>query len=188
MTPASSQCRQNFKFQLAARTAIDPATFLGAGFLAGIDQASDVAPHYEQGAIGYAKRVGAAYTGAAVDIILGGAVFPTLFKQDPRYFYKGTGTKKARLLHAMSSPFIARGDNGHLQMNVSSLGGDLSASAMTNLYYPKIDRGGGLVIKGFFEATGARIASSLLQEFVFRKLTTNTHRHSHNSKTRIGSP
>ena len=173
------------KFQLALRTSTDLASFLGAGFLAGIDQASDVAPHYEQGAIGYAKRFGAAYTGAVTDIFLGGAVFPTLFHQDPRYFYQGTGSKKSRMLHAMSSPFIAKGDNGHWQMNISSLVGDVSSSAMTNLYYPKIDRGAGLVVKGALEITGARIVSAVLQEFVFRKLTTNTHHHSHNSKARI---
>jgi hypothetical protein len=57
---------------------------------------------------------------------------------------------------------------------------------MTNLYYPKSDRGGGLVVKGFLEATGARIASSVLQEFVFRKLTTNSvHNSPHNSKARL---
>lgn len=176
------------KFQLALRTSTDVATFLGAGFLAGIDQASDVAPHYEQGASGYGKRVGASYTGALTSIVLGGAVFPTLFHQDPRYFYMGTGSKKARLLHAMSSPFVAKGDNGHWQMNVSSLLGDVTSSAMTNLYYPEIDRGPGLVLKGTLEITGARIASSMLQEFVFRKLTTNTHHQSHNSKARIVSP
>ena len=165
------------KFQLALRTSVDPATFLGAAFLAGIDQASDVAPHYEQGASGYGKRVGAAYTGALTDILLGGGLFPTLFHQDPRYFYKGTGSKKSRMLHAMSSPFVARGDNGHLQMNVSSLVGDVTSSAMTNIYYPKIDRGADLVLKGTLEITGARIISAVLQEFVFRKLTTNTHHH-----------
>ena len=173
------------KFQLAFRTATDAATFLGAGFLAGIDQASDVAPHYEQGASGYGKRFGAAYAGATIDIVLGGAVLPVLFHQDPRYFYQGTGTKKSRMLHAISSPFVAKGDNGHWQMNISSIGGDLGASAMTNLYYPESDRGGGLVVKGFLEATGARIASSVLQEFVFRKLTTNSVHNSHNSKARI---
>jgi hypothetical protein len=173
------------KFRLALRTATDPASFLGAGFLAGIDQASDVAPHFEQGASGYAKRFGAAYTGAVTDIVLGGAVFPSLFRQDPRYFYKGTGSKKARMLHAMSSPFLARGDNGRWQPNYSSMVGDLSSSAMTNLYYPEIDRGVGLVFKGALEITGARIVSAMLQEFVFRKLTTNTHHHSHNSKARI---
>ena len=175
------------KFRLALRTSTDPASFLGAGFLAGIDQASDVAPHYEQGASGYAKRFGAAYTGAFTDILLGGGLFPTLFHQDPRYFYKGTGSKKSRLLHAMSSPFVARGDNGHWQPNYSSMIGDLSSSAMTNLYYPEIDRGVGLVFKGALEITGARIASSMLQEFVFRKLTTNTHHHSR-SKTQSLSP
>jgi hypothetical protein len=59
---------------------------------------------------------------------------------------------------------------------------------MTNLYYPEIDRGGGLVVKGALEITGARIISAVLQEFVFRKITTNTHHHSHNSKARIVSP
>ena len=176
------------KFQLALRTSTDAATFLGAGFLAGIDQASDVAPHYEQGASGYAKRVGAAYTGAFTDIFLGGAVFPTLFKQDPRYFYQGTGSKKSRMLHAISSPFVCMGDNGRWQPNYSSMVGDVASSAMTNLYYPPIDRGGGLVVKGAIEITGARMVSSVLQEFVFRKLTTNTHHHSRNSKARIVSP
>jgi hypothetical protein len=172
------------KLQLALRTSTDAATFLGAGFLAGIDQASDVAPHYEQGASGYAKRFGASYMGTFTSVILGGGVFPALLHQDPRYFYQGTGTKKSRMLHATLSPFVARGDNGHRQMNISSLAGDVTSSAMTNLYYPKIDRGVGLVVKGTLEITGARIATAMLQEFVFRKITTNTH-HSHNSRARI---
>lgn len=172
------------KFQLALRASTDLTTFLGAGFLAGIDQASDVAPHYEQGATGYAKRFGAAYTGAFTNIILGSALFPTLFHQDPRYFYQGTGTKKSRALHAVLSPFVARGDNGRNQVNIASLTGDVTSSAMTNLYYPEIDRGPGLVVKGTLEITGARMATALLQEFVFRKLTTNSQRHSQNSKAR----
>lgn len=176
------------KFSLALRTAVDPGSFLGAGFLAGINQASDVAPHYEQGAIGYAKRVGASYTGTFIDIMLGGGAFPALFHQDPRYFYQGTGTKKSRMLHAMESPFVAKGDNGHWQMNVSSLLGDVTASAATNLYYPEADRGGDLVVKGALEITGARIISAVLQEFVFRKLTTNSHHHHSHSKTQIVSP
>ncbi len=176
------------KFHLAIRTATDAASFLGAAFLAGINQASDVAPHYEQGASGYGKRVGASYTGAFIDIMLGGGAFPVLFHQDPRYFYQGTGTKKSRMLHALESPFVAKGDNGHWQMNISSLLGDISASAATNLYYPEADRGGDLVVKGALEITGARIVSAVLQEFVFRKLTTNSHHHHSHSKTRIVSP
>lgn len=173
------------KFRLALKTSVDPATFLGAAFLGGIDQASDVAPHYEQGASGYGKRVGAAWTGTFTDVILGGGLFPALFHQDPRYFYQGTGSKTSRMLHAMSSPFVAKGDNGHWQMNISSLAGDVTSSAMTNIYYPKIDRGADLVLKGTLEITGARIVSAVLQEFVFRKLTTNTHHHSRHQSSEV---
>lgn len=176
------------KFRLAIRSSTDLTTFLGAGFLAGIDQASDVAPHYEQGATGYAKRFGASYTGTFTDIALGSALFPALFHQDPRYFYRGTGSKKSRMLHALESPFMAKGDNGNWQVNYSSIAGDVTSSAMTNLYYPEIDRGFGLVWKGTLEITGARAATAVLQEFVFRKLTTNTSRPSHNSKDRMVAP
>jgi hypothetical protein len=169
------------KGRLALRTATDPATFLGAGFLAGINQASDVAPHYEQGAMGYAKRFGATYVGTVTDLVLGSAVFPIIFRQDPRYFYKGTGSKKSRLLRAITSPFVAKGDNGRWQPNISSIGGDFSSSALASLYYPKSDRGASLIVKSALEISGIRVVNGLLQEFVFRRLTTNSN-HPNNRK------
>jgi hypothetical protein len=164
------------KGRLALRTAADPATLLGAGFLAGINQASDIAPHYEQGATGYAKRFGAAYVGTVTDLALGSAVFPIIFRQDPRYFYKGTGSKKSRLLRAITSPFVAKGDNGRWQPNISSIGGDFSSSALASLYYPKSDRDASLIVRSALEITGIRVVNGLLQEFVYHRLTTNTKR------------
>jgi hypothetical protein len=64
------------------------------------------------------------------DIMIGGAILPSLLHQDPRYFYQGTGTTRSRLLHAMSNPFASKGDNGRLQPNYSTIGGDLAASAL----------------------------------------------------------
>lgn len=174
------------KIRLAVRTAIDPATYLGVGLIAGINQASDVAPHYQQGAIGYAKRFGAAYTGTVSDIAFGGAIYPVLFKQDPRYFYQGTGTKKSRLLHAIASPFVTKGDNGRLQPNISSLGGDFTSSVLTSLCYPKIDRGVSQILKTAFQITGVREVNGLLQEFVYRKLTTNSNRPHHHTRNLPG--
>ena len=69
-------------------------------------------PSYGQGVAGYGKRLGATFAGGYSNILLGDAVLPSLLHQDPRYFYQGTGTTKSRLLHAMSTPFIARGDDG----------------------------------------------------------------------------
>jgi hypothetical protein len=170
------------KFQLAGRTATDAATFLGVAVLAGINQASDVAPHYQQGALGYAKRYGAAYTSTVTDIALGSAIFPVLFKQDPRYFYQGTGTKKSRLLHAISAPIITKADNGNWQMNISSLGGDFASSALTNLYYPPSDRGASHIARTFLQISGVRVLNGVLQEFVYRKLTTNSGQPHHHHK------
>lgn len=158
------------KFQLALRTSIDPVSITGAAFMSGIKQAADT-PDYGQGAKGYGQRFGAEYTDAFTDIMFGGAILPSLFHQDPRYFYQGSGTIKSRMLHAMSNPFIARGDNGHLQPNISSIGGDLISSAISNAYYPASNRGVSFTFQNLAIDTAERTATSLVQEFLLRKLT-----------------
>jgi len=159
------------KFQLALKTSTDAVTVLGVGVLAAINQAGDT-PDYPQGWKGYGERFGAAAADGFSDIMIGGAILPSLLHQDPRYYYQGTGTNKSRALHALSSPFVCKGDNGRLQPNYSSLGGDLFSSALSNVYYPKSNRGAGLVFENFILSTGERMMSSLVQEFVLSKLTT----------------
>ncbi len=163
------------KFQMASRVSIDPVSFLGAATLAGINQASDT-PDYQQGALGYAQRFGAVYADGVTDIMFGGAILPSLLHQDPRYFYQGTGTVKSRLVHAMSAPFICRGDNGRNQINISSMGGDLISGAISNAYYPESNRGPGLVFQGFAIDTGERVVSTVIQEFLLKKLTPSANR------------
>lgn len=158
------------KYRLAYKAATDPVAFLGVAFMAAVYQAGDV-PDYQQGWDGYAQRIGAGYADTATDIFFGGAILPSLLHQDPRYFYKGTGTTKSRMLHAMSSPYICKGDNGKTQVNYSSLGGDLISGAISNIYYPDTNRGAGLVFEGFAVTTAVRTVNSLIQEFVLRKLT-----------------
>ena len=158
------------KFELALRTAVDPVTIFGVAMVAGLDQAGNT-PDYQQGAKGYGQRFGAVAAGGFSDILIGGAVLPSLLHQDPRYFYQGTGTTKARFLHALSHPFVCKGDNGEWQPNYSSMGGDLAASAVENAYYPQSNRGAGLVFGHFALNTAERVVSSLAQEFILRKLT-----------------
>jgi Carboxypeptidase regulatory-like domain len=158
------------KYQLALKAGTDVVTIAGAAFLAGINQAADT-PDYVQGAKGYGQRFGAAFADGFSDIMIGGAILPSLLHQDPRYFYQGTGTTKSRLLHAVSAPFICKGDNGREQFNYSSIGGDLASGALSNLYYPASNRGPGLVFSGALITTGGRIANALAQEFILRKFT-----------------
>jgi len=161
------------KFQMAFKTATDPATFGGAVFLGSLYQAADT-PDYRQGMAGYGQRVGAIYANGFSDIMIGGAILPSLLHQDPRYFYQGTGSTKSRIFHAVSAPFIAKGDNGRQQFNYSSIGGDLASGTLSNLYYPNSNRGTSMVFNGALITTSARIANALAQEFLLHKLTSKT--------------
>ena len=158
------------KFQLALKVSTDPVTAFGVFLVAGARQAANT-PDYGQGWRAYGKRVGAVGADGFSDILIGGAILPSLLHQDPRYFYQGTGTTSSRIRHAMFSPFVARGDNGTWQPNYSSLGGDLASSALSNLYYPQANRGAGLVFGNFAIGTAERIGASLAQEFLIGKFT-----------------
>ncbi len=170
--PNPAPLTTKLKFQLALKTSSDAATVVGIGVLAGINQAGDT-PDYVQGAKGYAQRYGAAAADGFSDIMIGGAILPSLLHQDPRYYYQGTGSNKSRAFHALSSPFVCKGDNGKLQPNYSSIGGDLGSAALSNTYYPESNRGAGLVFQNFLITTGERMLSTVLQEFVLHRLTPN---------------
>lgn len=164
------------KYELAFRTSVDLARFAGAATLAAMNQAGDI-PDYPQGWAGYGQRFGAAYTDSFTDVIIGGGILPSLFHQDPRYFYQGTGSKRSRLLHAVASPLVCRGDNGRRQFNISSVGGDLASGAISNLYYPVGNRGPGLVFNGTLISTGGRVIAAIAQEFLFRSVTPSAKKH-----------
>ncbi len=159
------------KFQLAWRAAIDPVTFLSTGAIAGIQQWDDDFNEYGQGAEGYAKRYGANYADGFIGVMLGGAVLPSILHQDPRYFYKGTGSIRSRALYAISTVVICRGDNGRWQPNYSNVLGTLAAGGISNAYYPANDRGFQLTIENSLIGLAAGGGAALLQEFLIKKIS-----------------
>jgi len=162
------------KFHLAWKSSTDPITFVAVGVIAGANQATNRWEGYGQGAQGFAKRYGASYTDVFSGTYIGGAVLPSILKQDPRYFYKGTGSKKSRLLHAIGSQFIAKGDNGKWQPNYSNIGGDLAAGALSSLYYPSSSRhGASLVFSTALVRLGETTVAAIFQEFFVPRLTPN---------------
>jgi Carboxypeptidase regulatory-like domain len=163
------------KYKLAFRAATDVVSIAGDFVFAGVNQAAGTRPNYQQGAKGYAQRFGASYADSFSNVMIGGAVLPSILHQDPRYFYQGTGTTKSRLMHAMANPFFCRGDNGRTEFNYSGIGGNLIAASLANLYYPEGDRGAGLVFSTTLINTGGRLANAVLQEFVLRKFTSNSN-------------
>lgn len=170
------------KFELATRSMIDPVTFALTGITAGVEQSQNAYSAYGQGAAGFAKRYGAAYADNATDTFLGGAIFPTLFHQDPRYYYKGTGSARSRLLYSLASVAITKGDNKHWQPNYSGLLGSLASGGISNVYYPKQDRGLGLTFTNFAIGIGSEAGFNVLQEFVIKKFTPSANKNPENKK------
>ena len=159
------------KFHLAVRSVTDPVAFLGAGVLAGIEQSHNTFPGYGQGFQGYAKRFGATYANDASGRILSSAVFPALFHQDPRYFYKGSGSIFSRGLYAVGGTVITRSDNGRSEPNYSHILGCFTAAALSNLYYPSDSRGASLVLVNGFVSLAGHAGNNLLREFILKGLT-----------------
>jgi hypothetical protein len=168
--PAPLSAKQ--KWDLAWKTSYDPVTIGIAALIAGVGEARHTYRAYGQGTEGYAKHFGAAYGDFFSGVMLGGVVLPVLLKQDPRYYYKGTGTKTARLLYAIERSFICQGDNGRPQFNYSAIIGGLASGAISNLYYPAQNRNGaGLTFKNAGLGIAGGAISNIVQEFFFRKLT-----------------
>ena len=166
------------KFELAWKTTVDPVTFGVNAAVAGIQQARNDFSGYGQGAQGYGKRYGASYGDFVASTIIGSAILPSLLKQDPRYFYKGTGSRRSRVLYALANSVICKGDDGHWEANYSSIFGSLAAGGISNLYYPAKDRNGvRLTFENTLIGVGESAAVNLLQEFFIRKLTPNTLDH-----------
>jgi hypothetical protein len=164
--------RPKQKFDLAWKTSIDPVTFAATGAFAGVQQAQNEFSGYGQGAHGYAKRYGAAYGDAVIGTMIGGAILPSLLKQDPRYFYKGTGSTRSRIMYALANAVICKGDNGHWQFDYSGILGALAAGGISNLYYPASSRNGaGLTFENTLIGIGGSAVGNLFQEFLIRKLT-----------------
>jgi len=176
--PAPMNTRQ--KFGLAWKAVIDPSSFVIAGIIAGGEQASNSFPGYGQGAAGYGNRFGAAYGDFLIGTYISNAILPSIFRQDPRYFYKGSGTIKSRIAWALKRSVMARGDNGHWQPDYSGILGSLATGAVSNLYYPEGSHHG-------FETTltntligiGTGAGVNILQEFVFPKITPKLPKKDH---------
>jgi len=177
--PNAAPLNAKHKFELAWKSTTDPFTFIAVGAVAGANQAGDRWGEYGQGAQGYAKRYGATYADVVAGTFIGGAILPTVLKQDPRYFYKGTGSKKSRLLYALSNSVICKGDNGHWQPNYSSVLGNIAAGGISNLYYPANDRNtAGVIFGTALIRMGEMAVANVFQEFIVPKLTPNLPSHS----------
>jgi hypothetical protein len=173
--PDAAPLNSRQKFQLTWKTVADPVRFLTVGGVAGIQYARNDYSGFGGGPQGYAKRYAALYATVLTGSVITNAVMPTVFKQDPRYFYKGTGSTSSRVGYALSRAVVRKGDNGRSQADYSRILGHLASGAISNFYYPEEDRRGvGLTLRNTALGIAGAAAGNIMQEFVLRRVTTHT--------------
>jgi hypothetical protein len=146
------------------------------GIGAGVQQARNNYPEFGQGAAGYARRYGALYGDRVIGTMVHHVVVQAVFHQDPRYFYKGTGSFGSRVLYAIGTAFVCKGDNGRRQPDYSDVVGGLAAHELTSLYYPATSRPGLRAFHNVLLGFSGRASQHLMEEFVLRHVTTHTRK------------
>ncbi len=171
-SPQAAPLTPKQKFGLALKSTVDPFTFGINAIIAGVEQWQNDYSGYGQGAQGYAKRYGASYADFFTGTLIGGAILPSLLKQDPRYFYKGKGTKRSRFLYAIANSVIRKSDSGRWQPDCSGILGSLASGGISNLYYPAKNRNGAsLTFENAAIGIGFGALGNIFQEFFFKQLT-----------------
>jgi len=164
------------KFHLAVRSLWDPVTIAGSAAIAGYQYEENIFSGYGDGEAGYWKRFGATMGDNLTDTMISGAILPVVLHQDPRYFYKGTGSVKSRAWYAISFVWRCKGDNGRWEVNYSGLLGGLASGAISNAYYPPANRGVQLTIDNWAIGSGFGAVGGLVQEFVMKHLTPGANK------------
>ena len=128
------------KFKLGAEDAFDPYSFPLAAILALEAQALDDDAAWGQGFKGYGKRYAAGFGDATIGSFMTTGVFPSMLREDPRYFREGSGGFRHRSGHAIERLFVTRTDSDHSQFNFSEFGGNAVAAGISLSYHSKQER------------------------------------------------
>jgi hypothetical protein len=153
------------KFRLFGKTAFDPVTIVIAAAQAGVSQADDQFKQYGQGAEGYGKRFGAAYADQVSSGFFRTFLYPTIFKQDPRYFRLGHGGFVHRFGYSLVQGVVCHTDSGGRAFNISNVLGAFTSGGLSNVYYPSDDRGFALTMSRSGLALAYAAGGNLLSEF-----------------------
>lgn len=152
------------KWKIAVEDSFDRGTVVLAAAFAGQGQLTNSVPAFGQGVAGYARYFATSYADLVIGNFMTEAIYPTLLRQDPRYFRLGTGSGFSRFRYAVTRIFWTRTDRGRWTFNYSEIGGNATAVAISNAYYPD-HRDVSSAVSKLAVQIGVDMTSNLLKEF-----------------------
>jgi hypothetical protein len=127
-------------FRIAALNSFDPYVFPFVGAITAFAQLENQENSLGRGPGAYVERYATSFADGSISSFLTSAIIPTLLKQDPRYFELREGRAWHRALYAATRTVITKSRSGEAQFNLSGIGGNAIAAAVSNLYYPSEGR------------------------------------------------
>jgi hypothetical protein len=151
---------------LGLRDSVSLFSAVGWVATAGYEQAVNGSPNYgtDRGAFG--QRLGAAAIRDSTEEVFGDSVMSPIMHEDPRYYRMGSSHRFiVRLIYAGTRPIVTRTDGGRTSPNFALLAGTLAGAALTNAYYPQLNRGPTQTMETFGGSLGGSAVGYVVSEF-----------------------
>jgi hypothetical protein len=159
------------KFVMGFLHSVTPFAALGWITAATYEQITDGPPNYGQSGKGYVQRSGAAAARGTADNVFTDSILSPIFHEDPRYYKQGRQHQVAyRIVYAVTRTFITRTDGGANTLNLALLLGNLGSTALTQAYYPPINRGFLSLARNYGDSLGGSALGFTVSEFLNQAL------------------
>jgi hypothetical protein len=165
------------KFMSATHDSFDYSSIFFPGVIAAYNMAERATPEFHQGAAGYARYFWHSAVDQTSENYMVEFIFPTVTKEDSRYYTLGHGGFVKRTGYALSRAVVTRSNSGNEVFNISEVFGSGAAAGLSNLYYPSASRSVG--------ATGTQWGLDVgidAGTFWFREFWPDINRHVFRSK------
>ena len=169
------------KMRLPLIEQVQPYAFFTQVLSAGWEHLLDSDPQYGTDSAGFGERLGAAALRQSSSVFFSDGVFASLFRQDPRYYRKGSGPILRRGLYAASRVWVTRNDSGARAPNYSLFAGRAVATALTVTYYPAVSATAGRTARGYAISFAPSMLGNQYHEFWPDISRLLFHRHSNTS-------
>lgn len=154
------------KFSRFTHSLYSPYALFNGAYDATWAQATGDNYAYGGGMQGWGKRLGAAYAGTATHQFFGTFLFPTLLRQDPRYFAMYHGSVWKRFVHAVSRTALTKGDTGETQVDMSGFLAIAASETLQNTWLPSDQRALDKTLNRMLGSVQATATSYVLREFM----------------------
>ena len=163
--PSVQPATQAQKFHTFVDEALSPLTLGAVGINAGVMHETELVPVTPGPQPSLTALYKVVFIQKESSAFFGKYLYPSLLKQDPRYYPSTSDSFLGRATYAASRILITRNDSGKRTLNTSYFLGLLTSVAIATAYRPYWARSSSAMFKTFGSTIGSDAGINLLHEF-----------------------